>query len=315
MNQKIPSRKPEDILADLINLIGKYENLDSSLQRLVELCREAFQAEACTLAETDLEHKFLKQIVCAGLDQKFRQFMSERKVRLGTSETGERLHYELISDGRIIEKYNLENDGGGIANPDIARQYGLKSALCQPLKRHSQIIKFLNIFTSQDTPFTDQNKYLLHLFAQQAEIILEKFESAQNLKVLEKINNAALEMAKANSEEKIYQILLKTSFEITNAEYGLIRQLDYSAGELKVVAKRGMDRNPPTLKFGKGIVWKALTAGDSHLADDVESEEWKNIYFENMRGTHSELAIPLMVEEVSVREGTKVKKKTDRLEY
>lgn len=307
MNNHAPARKLENILSDLISLTVKSNDRKSTLQNLVELCREAFQAEACTLAETDLDRKFLKQIVCAGFDREFKRFMAERRVKLGSSNTGDSLDYNLISPGEIIEKYDLQQYGG-VANVEIAHRYGLKSALCQPLKQQSQVIRFLNIFSTNDTPFTEQDKKLLKSFAQQTEIILEKFEAARNLEILENINKATLEMVQANSIEKIYQILLRTSLEITNAEYGLIRILNYRIGELEVVTTRGMKQKPRSLEFGKGIVWKALMESEPQLADDVESDEWKNIYFENVPGTHSELSIPILVSQVLVREG----KKTNR---
>ena len=307
MNQNTSSRRLDDILGDLISLTVKQDSRESILQKLTELCREAFQAEACTLAETDLERRFLKQIACAGFDRQFRQFMSERKVKLGMPEMGDALDYSLISPGKIIEKYNLEQNGGGVANVEIARRYGLKSALCQPLNPHSQIVRFLNIFSTSESHYTEQDKRYLQVFAYQAEIILEKFEAARNLKILEKINNSTLLMVKAYGVKEIYKILLRTSLEITNAKYGLIRQLNYSEGELEVVAVRGMIQKPPTLKYGEGIVWKALMEGKPQLADDVKSDEWRDFYFENVSETQSELAIPLLVEQVQVREGKKRK--------
>jgi signal transduction histidine kinase/GAF domain-containing protein len=309
MNQNSNSRKLDDILGDLIILTVNQNNRNSALQRLTELCREAFHSEACTLVETDLEHRFLKQISCAGFDQEFKQFMSERKVKIGSLETGGTLDFNLISLSKTIEKYDLGQNGGGVANPEVARHYGLKSVLCQPLKSHSQIVQFLNVFSTSNLSFTEQDKQLLQIFAYQAKIILEKFEAARNLEILEKINNATLDMVKAYSVEKIYQILLRTSLEITNGKYGLIRQLNYSEGTLEVVAVRGIKQKPPSLNYddGKGIVWKALKEERYQLADDVKSDEWKKYYFEAVPDTQSELAVPLLVEQVNVREGKKIK--------
>ena len=114
-------------------------------------------------------------------------------------------------------------------------------------------------------------------------------------------------MARATNSDKVYQILLRTAVEVTNAKYGLIRLLNYTAGKLEVIAVTGMSNRPPALDFGRGITWKALIEGKIQLADDVKSAEWKPYYYENVPVTASELAVPLLVEQVPVREGKKVK--------
>ena len=150
------TRKPEDILGDLIGLTAEPGNRESILNRLTDLCREAFNAEACTLAEINLERRFLKQIACSGFNQEFRYFMADKKIPLAPE--GGTLDFDLLAPAKIIEKYNLQKTGGGVANVEIARRWGLNSALCYPLRKHAQNIRFLNIFSKNKTPFKQKEK-------------------------------------------------------------------------------------------------------------------------------------------------------------
>jgi GAF domain-containing protein len=468
-------RKLEEILSDLIEVPLRLASSDEVLKRLTELCGEALKSRACTLVWVDLEQKLLTQVACAGFDKEFEDFMSQHKIKIGALHEGVSLDYDLLSSGDVIEKYNLSENGGGIANRDVVRKYGLQSALCHPLKMDGRLTGFLNHFSSSNEPFTIQEENLLRLISHQAESVLKQFNNERSLKFttnlvegllthssseflrrlpnracdivadsicivwklgpqkeklqitaasdnvdeeyrkielkyadfktllagrkpkylpdvtrskkyrhpreaeargwvsllsipmwidkdliglldiytkfhhrftesekellkdlansaalsiqkadlkqeatetltrrqrLEAINQAMTEMAEARNVDQILKLLLNNSRELVGVKWGWVRRLNARTGELEVTAKLGTQLTPRPLKYGEGITWKAIIEREPQIAHDVSSEEWVKWYVPFSSGTRSELAIPLLIDNVLVREGIKTKLKS-----
>lgn len=461
----------EKILNDLIVLPLRSESLNQALKRLVVLCREALRSRACTLAWVDFEQRLLTQEASAGLDEEFEAFMAQHKIKIGSLHDGVSLYYDL-SAGEVIKQYNLQKDGGGIANPEVAKRYELRSALCYPLKRDGRIVGYLNHFSSGKEPFTGYQESLLKMFAMQAESIarqskveislkntknlipdmlklspeeflrqlpnrahdilpysvcviwkldakqdklsiiaasdsvddeyrkkelaykdcrsllstrkakylpnvghakkyngaadaesrgwvsllsipmwvedkliglldvytkykhffieserelLEDFAATAALSIqksdlqqktnetliqrqrLEAINYSMTAMADERDVGKILRLLLSNSLLLADTKWGWVRRFNASTGALEVTAKVGTTRDPIPLKYGEGITWKAIIERKHQLANDVLSEEWKKWYVQFSDDTRSELAIPLLIDKVAVREKTKPK--------
>ena len=394
------------------------------------------------------------------------------KSEIGALHEGVSLDYDLIAEGKIIKKYDLENDGGGIANPEVAKKYGLGSALCYPLYTDGRLTGFLNHFSSSNRPFTTKEEGILKLFSQQAENIIRQANQSLSLKItknlvsdllslspneflvqlpnrsagvlddcvclvwklnpaqkklriiaasdsvdesyrqteldysfaerlltgrrtrylpnvtiskeyqhaqearergwvsllsipmfveddlvglldiytkfphyfrdyekelfeelatlsalsiqkadlqrettessthrhrLETINRAMTAMSEERDVEKILRLLLTNSLRLVGVNWGWVRRLNPSTGELEVTSKIGTSDTPRPLKFSEGINWKAIIEREPQLAEDVQSDKWKDWYVEFSSETRSELAIPLVLDNVLVREGSKTK--------
>ncbi len=121
----------ERIIEDLIELPARSTNANEALKVLTKLCRQSLESKACTLVRVDLEQGLLTQVACAGFDEDFEALMAQRKITIelqgGVSSDN------LVSPGKAIKRYDLSETGGGIVNPEVARRYGLHSALCVTL--------------------------------------------------------------------------------------------------------------------------------------------------------------------------------------
>lgn len=465
------SRPLTEILSELITLPLSYTHREErpiAFQHLTRLCREALQGGACSLTRVDLEQRKLMHLASDGFDKRLEQSLLDREFKLGSTDEGDHLEYQLFvkhaEQDLPYERGDLMDHGGGIADPAIVRQFGWHSALCWPIKLHSRFIGFLNLFSAKTAPFTETEKKLLQIFARQAEAMMDKFNIALRLhtsqelerallepaaiaflhlipehacdilstpacivwkydseqkrfyvgaaspsisqlrrkalsyeeaepfltttlwcssddpipkfawpfleevreqgwaemmrktlyqgkdllglldiytliphrfqeiekdifsdiaqttalaiqreelkrkifecanfrKSQEATNKVLLEMAKNSSEDKILYQLLRFGIEMTQAEYGWIRRLNYEQGVSTVTVFRGTKKRLPDLPNGKGVVGRAMRLGTPQIVGDVASDP---DFVLGIPETKSELAIPLLVERVPVRKG------------
>lgn len=190
------------ILSELIALPLRYthrEERSVAFQHLTRLCREALQGAACSLTRVDLEQKKLIHIASDGFGEKLEQSLLGREFKLGRSDEGAHLEYELFvkhaEQDLPYERTDLMKDGGGIADPAILREFGWNSALCWPIKLHSRFIGFLNLFSSKSEPFTENEKQVLQIFARQAEAMIDKFNIALRLHTSQELEHELLQPA------------------------------------------------------------------------------------------------------------------------
>jgi putative methionine-R-sulfoxide reductase with GAF domain len=79
-------------------------------------------------------------------------------------------------------------------------------------------------------------------------------------------------------------------------------RLDYHSGEIKV-KYRYPDSDSPVfiVEWGKGIIGKALEEKQPIIVDDISSPDWQPIYIKDWENMQSEIAIPIVLENIPVR--------------
>jgi GAF domain-containing protein/anti-sigma regulatory factor (Ser/Thr protein kinase) len=179
----------EVIELDLIEVFNSLSGIPLSikeegeaLQRITDLGRKALHSHACNLTFVDLENMTLTQAACSGFDEGCEDRMANRSIKMGSvTEDGVFLDYELIMKGELVERYNLQDDGQGIANPKTARRHNLSAILAYPLKWDGRVVGYFNHFSSDNRRFNDREKGLLEIFARQALLVIDRFEYYQTL--------------------------------------------------------------------------------------------------------------------------------------
>ena len=154
---------------------------DEAIKRITELAREALGSHTCSLAMIDLESKTLTQVACDSSEKELEAFLTGRPLRIGSLKERAYVDLEMLEKGLPIEKYRLQEDGQGVANPDIAKKYGFRSLLSYPLKSDGELFAYLNHFSSQAGPFRDDERQLMAIFAHQATLTIERFDYIQTL--------------------------------------------------------------------------------------------------------------------------------------
>ena len=287
-----------------ISLASKDER--EALDSITALARSALDSRFCTVIAIDQENNYLSQIACSGCDEEFKTHMAASKIRPGASH----VDFDLIARADVVEKYNLCHDGQGVANPEVARKYGLNSALCYPLKQESRLIGYINHFSSSPEPFQTEEKQLLEIFARATEAAIRTFEILNSRRQLEKLNEYVQEMTEASETDRVLQLMLDKGLELVQGTRGWISRLDFDTGDLRIVCHRGDPPRLLPLRLGQGISGKALQDEHPLRVDNVNSERWCGIYEEFWEDTRSELAVPILISNAKVRVGRHIESGT-----
>jgi len=187
------------------------------------------------------------------------------------------------------------------------RDQGWTEMMRKALYQGKDLLGLLDIYTLMPHRFQGIEKDICSDIAQTTSLAIQReelkrkiFECATFRNVQEVTNRVLLEMAKSNNEEKILHQLLKFGIELTRAEYGWFRRLNYEQGVSKITVFLGIKQRLPDLPNGKGIVGRAMRLEAAQIVGNVADDP---DFVLSMPETKSELAIPLLVDRVPVRKG------------
>ena len=131
---------------------------------------------------------------------------------------------------------------------------------------------------------------------------------------LQKLIQIMMEMADASKVDELLRLLLYGALELVGQKRGSIGRLNHTNGELFLVEQTDNPGKRNTkVRFGQGIIGRALEIERPIRVDNVLSADWKDIYAPVWQDTCSELAIPILVEQAQIREGAEVKRGTKRI--
>lgn len=258
---------------------------------------------ACIVWKLDRRRERLRVVSASeGVDQEYRGITLDLPRRKNLLAEGKA---EYLADVRTSQKYRL---------PDEARARGWVSLLSVPMKADGELIGLLDVYTRFPHEFSDwelSSFESLATFAavsiQKADLQRETDETITQRQRLELINTAMTQMAEERDVDKILRLLLTNSLKLVGTRWGWVRRLNASTGVLEVTAKFGTSWTPRPLRYGEGVSWKAVIEREPQLAADVRSSKWQKWYVEFSPETRSELTMPLVVDNVFVREGSKTK--------
>ncbi|MGI9107372.1 MAG: GAF domain-containing protein [Pyrinomonadaceae bacterium] len=293
MTNTASERKLEELLSDLIDVPLHRANGDEALKRLTTLCCEALKSRACTLVWIDLEQRLLTQVACAGFDEDFEAFMTQNKIKIGALHEGVSMDYNLLASGDVIKKYDLPQDGGGVANPEVAKRYGLQSALCHPLKVDGRLVGFLNHFASSGEGFTTEEEQRLRLFSRQAENIIRQFHQKLSLTITKNLVDGLL---KFSPDEFLRQLPNKVCSQLSVAAC-LVWKLDAQQEKLGIVAASDdINKAYREIELDYTDVKPLLTGKKArYLPDVTRSKRYKYPAEAKARGWVSLLSVPMLV--------------------
>lgn len=93
-----------------------------------------------------MDKKQLYQEACAGLDGGPDEHSVTRRVLGEFPAGGGFLDVELVPKGKFVERYGLEDDGKGVADPTAGRKYSLNRMMAQPLWIDGLLHGYLSAF-------------------------------------------------------------------------------------------------------------------------------------------------------------------------
>ncbi len=294
----------EDLQKAQKRLVNKLE-MNEALETILKEALDLFDANSGHIRLFNNDTK--KMVLVAGVGEYYK--IAKKEVEAGESISG----YLVNNPGPIAientEKKTLwppnlfENIQEN--NPELYEYLqNEKSLVCFRLTDDNVLIGTICLSSTKKGTFTQEKLVTLDEYLEMALFIIQnarKFSKAVTL------NEIMREMAEITDENKLFDKILEGGLKLVEKDCGAISRFDLDSGELNVVANRGEGTYLPKLRFGQGITGLALEQGNPIRVDDVKSEEWKHKYKEGWKKCRSELAVPIILENVEVREGEEVK--------
>jgi GAF domain-containing protein len=185
-----------------------------------------------------------------------------------------------------------------------AHSRGWVSLLCAPMMVGDRLIGMLDVYTKSRRVFQPWEHEFFGVFANFAALSISALSHRKRIGDLNRLMRC---MAEARSVDELLRMFLEESVGLVGGTRGWISRLDLRTGDLNIARAMGDPPHQRTLKWGEGITGKALEQGAPLNVGDVADPQWNGIYQEFWPDTRSELAIPIMIRNAEVREGTEVR--------
>jgi len=211
--KKTSYKKQIQALSEISQAISSDQYLDDILKLIVTVTANVMDSKICSLWVLDEKEKVLKIRATQAISE---EYLKERSLNLGEGVVGyvaERKKPLAILDVLKEPRYKEKA---------LARKESLVSMLSVPLIVKDKVIGVINIYTSYPHEFTDTERAVLTMVANQAAICIENTELMVKTKVIqEELETRKLvERAKgilmkhhALSEEEAFKRIRKASMD------------------------------------------------------------------------------------------------------
>lgn len=221
-------------------------------------------------------------------------------ARVGTSGLEELMDVSPRPDG--ISRYVLSNsaayylEGEDLHLPDGAvpalrgdlQDLGVKAMAVLPLRRSTNVVGLLYVGTTTNYRFSENDRQLLDLFANQASVALENARLSHQAQALRELSQA---MTSELELTPLLQMILERGLELIGCRQGSIGLVDMRTDQIVFDYTHGMERY--RIGFGEGLTGEAAATRKPVRVADVR--EHLHQYKEHIPGTRSELDVPLMI--------------------
>ncbi len=167
-------------LAEVSETVTSPLYLDEILTLVVGMAAQVMQAKACSLMLLDEKRNELVLQATQNLSPTYRD-----KTPL---KVGEGIAGRVVQDGRPMVVEDVRQDPR-YQYADIAREEGLCSLLCVPLKLRERIIGAFNCYTSTMHRFTDEEMALFSTLANQTALAIENARLVTNVAMIREMHH------------------------------------------------------------------------------------------------------------------------------
>jgi len=174
--KKIPHKKQIEALSAISQAISSDQYLDDILKLIVTVTANVMDSKICSLWILDEKEKVLKIRATQAISE---EYLKERSLRLGEGVVGyvaQQNTFLAILDVLKEPRYKEK---------ELARREGLVSMLSVPLVVKEKVIGVINCYTSYPHEFTETERQVLTMVANQAAVCIENTELMVKTKVIQ----------------------------------------------------------------------------------------------------------------------------------
>lgn len=261
-------------------------DLDQVLRLVVESLSEIFPRASCAIRLYDSKtDEFTPQVATGVLQDLIAA--TPRPKGVGTSQFVIATRVPRYLEG---DELTSPPDGGPSVRKDILNR-GVKAAAYIPLFSGEDIIGILYVDLTTSHHFSRNDKQILNLFADQAEIAIENArQRTRDIAALQEVNAAIT----TESQESISDLIVQRAQELTQADYSGLWLV--TGDRLVLGSMYGTERlKAPDLPIDKRSIngWVAMT-GKPYKCLDVDKDPHYRTWRKNVQ---SSMAVPLKLGE------------------
>ncbi len=156
--------KRMEALAAVAQTISEESYLDRILQAISEMVAETFDSPVCSIMLVDEERR---ELVVSAARCSSPDYLQKLPLRIEDSLIG-----RVVREARPLMVVNVAAEKQ-FRYPELARKTGLKSLLSVPLFAKEKVIGTINIYTSRERAFTDEEVGFVKVVASQAATAIE----------------------------------------------------------------------------------------------------------------------------------------------
>ena len=153
-----------DTLAQVSQAVVSERYLDEILKLTVTVTAELMGSKICSLMLLDETGQLLRIKATQALSAAYR---NKPPIHVGQSISG-----RAIRERRPIAVLDVTR-ANGYRYPDLAAKEGLKSLLCVPMMVQDRVIGILNVYTTKEHRFSEDENRVLSTIANQAAVAIE----------------------------------------------------------------------------------------------------------------------------------------------
>jgi GAF domain-containing protein/AmiR/NasT family two-component response regulator len=229
---------------------------------------------------------------------KLREYGKSVAARIIQESAGNCIVADVMQDAELGSRQNPLRESPFIQREGIEAFAGIR------LDFGSEPVGVLFVNFRSTHHFSQDELEIIQLFANQAAVAIwnartygrtsDRLErKLAELRTVSEINRLISSTLDIN---RVLPLILDKAIELLSVQHGVLQLIDPETGELVIPPEIPVPLEHRRLKPGEGITGKAAQEKRSIIVQDVNKPPWISMYHELWPDTHSELAVPLLIE-------------------
>lgn len=291
--------EPLEVFGRLVAIPLQHKDLKNTLVEILHISQQALQSYACMVTLVDTSNSRLNHIACVSSDKDFEELFT------GVAEGGDgtqplsSVDFKPLAGGGVIKKNDLQQDQQDIVSPELVRKFNLNSPLSYPLKSDGRLIGYVSHYHLNPDQFTDNDKRLLEIFANQIVLAIERAKHQLGIDRSLTILKELLQSPLSASPDDFLETVAEKACELLSIPVCIVWKLDEQDEKLKIVATcGGVDEQYKKIRLNlsdagferssrhRGVVYiEDVTKKNEHYSHPTEAKQrgWVSLLSAPMR--------------------------------
>jgi len=263
---------------------------DTALNNLVENAIQCLNAKASSIRLLDKTGSILEIAATHGL--------SERYLKKGPVEVDQSPIDQETLKGEPVQIKDVSKDHR-FQYPEEAKEEGIRSVLCVPLRCHKRMLGVLRIYTYQEREFNQEEISFVSILATQSAVVIR---NALRFRRMKSLNAIGRTITSQRNIQNILNMISKSATDHMAGKGASIFLVNKETDQLEITSAHGLSK--AFIKKGPVKVDRSISDclnGKNVIVEDVSTD--KRIQYQEeaeKEGIRSIVCIPLRLKEEAI---------------